>query len=100
MRGNLALSGMEGGGGVWVVSKVKGLARAPHLPGFMIAICGRFCSPGGLLIAPVGTMGSFWPVVGPFRAVGELMGCVQNRELEECAPRLPPSEVYPAEKFQ
>ena len=88
------------GGMLWAMSKVEGLARAPRLPGFMIAICGLFCCPGVLLMVPVGTMSSFWPVVGPFRAVGELVGCVQGRELEECAACLPPSEVYPAEKFQ
>ena len=28
-------------------------------------------------------------VFGSFRAVGELMGCVQSREINMCAPRLP-----------
>ena len=44
----------------------------------MIVICRWFCNLRGLLAVPVGTMGSFWPGVGPFRAAGELMGCVQG----------------------
>ena len=49
----------------------------------------RFCSPGGLLMVPVGTTGSFRPGVSFFRAVGELMGCVESRELGRGAPHLP-----------
>ena len=36
-------------------------------------------------MVPVGTMGSFWPGVSPFRAVGELMGCVGGQGLGACA---------------
>ena len=35
--------------------------------------------------------------LGPFKAVGELMGCVQRRELDE---RAWPSKVYLAGKLQ
>ena len=56
----------------------------------MMAICSRFCGPGGLLMVPVRAMGPFWLGDSPFRAVGRrggIMGCVQSRELEACAPR-------------
>ena len=43
----------------------------------------------GLLIVPLGTMGSFEAVVNPFKAVGELMDCVQSQQLGARAPRLP-----------
>ena len=52
---------------------------------------------GGLLMASVGTMGSFWPGAGPFRAVGVLVSCVQSREL---GARASSSVVYPAGTLQ
>ena len=50
---------------------------------------GGFAVLGGLLMVPVGTTSSFWAGVSPFRAVGELVGCVQSRELGTRPPRLP-----------
>ena len=47
----------------------------------MIAICRWFCGPEvlkGLLMVPVGTMGSFYPAAGPFETVWEIMGFVQS----------------------
>ena len=41
----------------------------------------------GLLMVPVGTVGSFWPVLG------ECVGCVQSRGL---GARYLPSRVYSA----
>ena len=52
---------------------------------------------GGLLMASVGIMGSFWPGVGPFRAVRVLVSCVQSREL---GARASSSVVYPAGTLQ
>ena len=49
---------------------------------------------GGLLMASVGTMGSFWPGVAPFRTVGVIVRCVQSRELGAS------SVVYPAGTLQ
>ena len=39
-----------------------------------------------VLIVPVGTMGFFLTEVNPFKALGELMGCDESRELgaREC----------------
>ena len=42
----------------------------------------------GLLIVPVGTMGSFEAGVNTFKAVREIMGCVQSQGLGARAPRL------------
>ena len=55
-----------------------------------------YCVGHKVPLAPVGTMGPFWPGDSYFRAGGErgLVGCVQGRELGA------PSEVYPAEKLQ
>ena len=41
-------------------------------------------------------MGSFWPGVDPFKAVGELVGCVQSREI---GARASSSEVILLERF-
>ena len=45
----------------------------------------------GLLIVPVGAMGSFWPGANTFKGVGRY-GCVQGRELGVCTLS---SGVYP-----
>ena len=45
----------------------------------------------GLLIVPVGAMGSFWPGVNTFKGGGGV-GCVQGRELDV---RTLSSGVYP-----
>ena len=49
-------------------------------------------------MVPVGTMGSSWPGVSPFRAVVNLICCVQGRELR--ALRASFSGVYPARGLQ
>ena len=48
-------------------------------------------------MVPIGDMGSFWAGVGPFSAVGELMGCVKSRQISTCTL---PSKIYPAGKLQ
>ena len=63
-----------------------------------IAICDHFCSPAGVYhpcsVVPVGALGPFSPGNSPFWAgwpflgCGELAGCIQNRGLDSCAPRL------------
>ena len=109
-----------GGGGLWFVSKVEGLARE-HLAfrglscrealvtfyhftcgfdfghGLWLPFLAAFALLRGLLMVPVGSMGPFWPGDRPFQAVGELLGYVQNREL---SPRASPSKVFPAGKLQ
>ena len=49
-------------------------------------------------MVPVGTMGSSWPGVSPFRAVVKLICCLQGRELR--APRASVSGVYAAGGLQ
>ena len=48
-------------------------------------------------MVPIGDMGSFWAGVGPFSAVGQLMGCVKSRQISKCTL---PSKIYPAGKLQ
>ena len=48
----------------------------------MIAICRWFCSPEGVINSSHGNYESILAWVNPFKAVGELMRCVQSRELD------------------
>ena len=116
--------GGGGGGSLWAVPKVEGSAHIPRLPGsihlvgfsdtllvvsilgmvYMIAICGCFCSPEGVINGSCGRYGSFSAWDSPFWAVGEgrgegggLVGFVQSCELSVHAW---PSDVYPNAKLQ
>ena len=53
---------------------------------------------GGLLIAPIVTMGSFWPGVGPFRALGEAGGLCPGSGGRR--RRTAPAGGYPARGVQ
>ena len=77
----MALSRMLGG--LWTVTKVEGWAGAPLLPGFiLLGVCDW----------------RLWPVGGGGEGGGgELMGCVQSREL---GGRASSSQVHPATKLQ
>ena len=44
--------------------------------GAMLVAWAADCAGGRCWPFPMGAMSPFWPVDGPFRAVGRLMGCV------------------------